>query len=214
MRAGRQDPEHIGEPRLPAGETGEKRRVEGVRDAAEEVDRLPAPDLEGKEEGEIATEDDPQRSGGAQRQGDRHAPGEALAQKHETEDCRHDRCQGEDGRGRNRRRGLQSLEHRPEIEGEYAAEDSVAPRTGERPRRQSAARLRQDPNERRRQNETRGVDRKGRDLGRGHCAQAEGSRDAGRKAQHRRVTAQMRGQVQPFASVLRNCRKVCTFAVR
>jgi hypothetical protein len=114
----------------------------------------------------------------------------ALPQQHQPNTRAHHRCQREDRRGRDRRRGLQPLEHGHEVEREEAAEQPIAPRRRRAPRAESRPGQAQHAVDRRRRDHEPHRVQGGRiDVVGDLAAERKAPRDQRRESQHGQVPA-------------------------
>ena len=131
------------------------RRVQSMRDAADEIDHLAPPDPQRQHRRPIAAKDHPQRAHGPQGQRPGHPQGRHLPQQHKAEPRRHHRRQREHRRCRHRRRRPQAFEHQHEIAGEQRPQHQIAPRCLKRPARNPPGQNRRSADQRPRQGKPR-----------------------------------------------------------
>ena len=95
--------------------------------AAQEINPLATPEVEGQCRVEVRVKNHPERANGADTQSSGHTPCHMLAHEQISEPGRHNRSQREDSRRRHRFGGFQPFEHGNEVEAEHAAQYDKAP---------------------------------------------------------------------------------------
>ena len=172
-------------------------------DAANEIDRLSPPDLEGQQRRDVRPEDHPKRPYPADGKRERHAPGHDLSQKQKAEACRHDWRKCKHSRSGHGRRGLEPFEHQHEISTEQAPEHQISPGRLKVLSLKPATRLHDQRHNNRAAQKSDSVERRRVDVIGRHRAERERPRNQRREGQHRKMAAISAGHVRPDPPAIR-----------